>query len=126
MRHVARLVMPFADAALDERRLHSAAEVCIGSGDVVLAPGNVANGDGTDEGRGQGDEGGKGAARLTEKAGVGADRDHRRNQHGAASDRIDVVEVGPLELDIRGADAKWFENNRSATSAPIQAITTLE
>ena len=37
---------------------------------------------------------------------MGGQRNQRRGRHGAGADRVDIVEMGALELDIGGCQAQ--------------------
>jgi hypothetical protein len=72
--HVARLIVQFANAALNQRGARGTAVLGISPCDVVLATGCKADCNGAGERRAQSNEGGPGAADLAKHASVGADR----------------------------------------------------
>ena len=101
---VFRLELIFADAAADRRLVRpSAARL---AGDVVLAVGRIGDDRRGDERHGERDEGSERLHRGAEEAGEGERRREARQQHGADAHRVDVVEMRPLELDMRRAEAE--------------------
>ena len=102
--HVLGLERVLADTALDRFEILPAALRL--ARDVIFAVGGPGDQRRGDEGDRQRDEGGQPFRRRSEQAVERADRDDGRDQHGADADRVDVVEMGALELDVLRAQAE--------------------
>ncbi len=102
--HVLRLERMLADTALDRLEILPASFGF--ARDVIFAVGRPCDQGRGDEGDRQRHEGGQRFCRRSEQAVERADRDDGRDQHRADADRIDVVEMRALELDMLRAQAE--------------------
>ena len=106
----------FADTALDRFEILPAS---LGfARDVIFSVGGPCNQRRGDKGDRQRDESGKRFRRRPEQAVERADRDDGRDQHCADADRIDVVEMRALELDVLRAQAKRPVNDEIGDQRP--------
>ena len=102
--HVLRLERVLADTALD--RLEVLPATLGLACDVIFAVGRPSDQGRGDEGDRQRHEGRERLRRRPEQAVERRDRDDGRDRHGADADRIDVVEMRALELDVLRAQAE--------------------
>ena len=102
--HVLRLERVLADRAGDGGAgLPVAARL---AGQIIFALRAPGDERGEDERQDKGDEGGQRRRRDAENAVMGEKRNQRRPAHGPCADRIDVIEMGTLELDARRGKAQ--------------------
>ncbi len=102
--HVLGLERVLADTALDRFQILPASFRL--ARDVIFAVGRPCDQRRGDKGDGERDEGRQRFGRRPEQAVERADRDDGGDRHGADADRVDVVEMRALELDVLRAQAQ--------------------